>query len=112
MPHLLEIIVQPIGSRGRYEAFHKGRLLAISRTPFLSAARKLQKEGVPDATPIAMRHASSCFIALTSTVGAAAGLTVNERRPAFRPLPERAGPVIEGSCMTEYLTPTGAPNGS
>ena len=106
MPHLLEIIVQPIGPRGRYEAFLKGRLLAISRTPFLSAARKLQKEGVPDDTPIAMRHASSGFIALTSTVGQAASLTVDERRTRFRKLgawenmaQERAGPVIEGSCV-------------
>ena len=57
MPHLLEIIVQPIGHRGRYEALLNGRLLTISRTPFLSAARRLLKEGMPPATPIAMRHA-------------------------------------------------------
>ena len=80
------IIVRPVG-RGRFEATLGERILVEStRTPLLAAARILQGEGVPDDTPLAMRHAGSQIIAMRSTVGAAAGCTVSDKgTPRFVP---------------------------
>jgi hypothetical protein len=79
----MNITVTPL-RRGRFAACLDGRLLCHSRTPFLSAARVLQREGVPDETPITMRHEGEIEVALRSTVGAAAKLTIVEN--------EREGP--------------------
>ena len=90
---MIEIIVKPAG-RGRFCAMVGGRMLVImSRTPFLTAARVLLADGVDPATPIRMRHEGSSVIALRSTVGEAASLTVVERddgktAPRFRPFKE------------------------
>jgi hypothetical protein len=46
-----------------------------SRQPLLDGARVLLAEGTPPDTRIGMRHAGSSHVALSSTVGAAAGLT-------------------------------------
>lgn len=95
-PHMsgkLTITVSPVGSgefdvhRDRFAAHYDGRLLCTSRTPFLSAARVLLAEGHDPAIKIAMRHAGSDTDCLTSTIGVAAQLTVNEtaNAPRFAP---------------------------
>jgi hypothetical protein len=57
-----------------------------STQPFLDGCRTLIAAGADPDTPVAMRHAGSDHDALTSTVGAAAKLTVEEgdRAPYFR----------------------------
>jgi len=62
----------------RFDAFMGDRWLCRSWTPFLAGARVLAADGVPPETPLLMRHVGSDTIALISTVGAAAALTVRE----------------------------------
>lgn len=76
----MEIIVRPsLSGKGRFEAVYAGEVLAVSRTPLLSAARELQRRGVRENAEITMRHEGSEIVAMRSTVGAAARLTVEER---------------------------------
>jgi hypothetical protein len=50
----------------------------VSTKPFLTAARVLLAEGIDSGTVLRMRHQGSATIALSSTVGAAAKLTIDE----------------------------------
>jgi len=73
---------------GRYDAAVGRTLVTSSTTALLDAARVLAAEGVPAHTRLAMRHAGADHDALTSTVGAAARLRVQEGssgKPVFRP---------------------------
>lgn len=74
---MIEIEIEPAGI-GRHSAFIGKRLVTTSRTPFLSTARTLVKEGSRADTPIRMRHRGSSTISLQSTVGHAARLKVKE----------------------------------
>jgi hypothetical protein len=75
---VIEIILRPLG-RGRFEARHGERIILVSsRQPLLDAARVFLAAGVPPDTRIAMRHAGADHDALSSTIGAAAKLTVRE----------------------------------
>jgi hypothetical protein len=80
---LLIVIEETSQRRGKFSPhLPDGRpLLSSSRQPFLDAARVLLAEGA-----IAMRHRGSATIAMTSTVGEAAKLTVKEgpNGPRFR----------------------------
>jgi hypothetical protein len=70
-----------------FEARIDGRLLCTSPAPFCEAARVLLAEGADPATVIAMRHVGSDTIALRTSLGHAAGLTVaddGKGRPRFR----------------------------
>jgi len=98
---MLNITVVPVGQRGgkfvpKYLAYLGDRLLCESRTPFLTAARILQAEGIPDETPITMSHKGSSVVSFKTTIGIAAGLIVEEtetRSPTFRkyrPFPSEA----------------------
>lgn len=84
----IEIVETP-PRRGRFTARLGGRvILESSRQPLLDAARILLAGGFAPSTRIAMRHAGENHDALTSTVGAAAKLTVkdgSDGRPRFRP---------------------------
>lgn len=86
---MIEIIISPPLRGNRWRATWLGNELACSRTPLLSAARKLQRRGVRDDAVLAMRHAGSDVVAMRTTVGAAARLTVVERDhgngPTFAP---------------------------
>jgi hypothetical protein len=66
-----------------FEARVGGRLICVSDIPFLDTARALFNEGVDPSTPIVlMRNGREC---MTSTVGRAGSLTVNESgTPRFR----------------------------
>lgn len=53
-----------------------------------TAARGLRIEGMPDATPLTMRHEGSDVVAMRSAVGEAAGRIVEEtdaKGPRFKP---------------------------
>jgi len=85
---LLIVIAEISQRRGKFSAhLPDGRkLLSSSRQPLLDAARVLLVEGIPPDPPIAMQHKGSATIAMTSTVGEAAKLTVKEKPngPKFR----------------------------
>jgi hypothetical protein len=102
------IVIAPVG-RGRFRASHGGRLLVeSSNTPFLDAARVLAGEGVDPATRIVMRHEGKDCDALTSTVGAAAKLTVKEStrdgKPRFGDWHPYGGP---GAPVAPPMSETG-----
>jgi hypothetical protein len=79
------IVIAPVG-RGRFRASFGSRVLVeASSTPFLDAARVLAGEGVDPATRIVMRHEGKDYDALTSTVAAAAKLTVKESTSDGKP---------------------------
>ena len=63
----------------------EGRVLGTFTAPLCGGARVLLAEGVPPETPVQMRHAGSATIALRSTVGRAASLTVNEETGDGKP---------------------------
>jgi hypothetical protein len=65
-------------AHGQFETRLGDRLICISRQPLLDAARVLAAEGVDPATPIAVRHESAEYDSLRSTLGFAAGLTIEE----------------------------------
>jgi hypothetical protein len=73
----MNITIRPLG-RGRFAASLGQRLLCKSKTPFFTAARILQAEGLPDDTPITMTHEGSSIVSMRSTVGQAASLIVLE----------------------------------
>jgi hypothetical protein len=93
----MEIIVAETGS-ARFAAWLNGELLCQSRTPLLSAARELLGRGVPASTELAMRHAGSSIVAMRTTVGAAARLTVEEGEGAPRFRPYKAPTFRDGSA--------------
>lgn len=76
---------------GKFDGFIDDRQVVIgSATPFCDASRALLAEGVSPDAVIEMRHEGSSTLALRSTVGVAAKLTVEEgRRPYFRRHRER-----------------------
>lgn len=75
----IEIVVSPALHGQRFEARWLSEVLVTSRTPLLSAARELQRRGVRDDAELWMRHAGSSIVAMRTTVGAAARLTMAER---------------------------------
>lgn len=68
---MIAITFSPAG-RGRFDAFAADRYLVTSRSPFVDAARALAAQGADPSTPIALHHAGSDEISL-STIGALAG---------------------------------------
>jgi hypothetical protein len=82
--------VSPAGAPGSYHATLDGKRLCSSRTPFLTAARKLIERGFSPDVTVVMRWRRSSADALRARLGAAARLTVVEN--------ERAGPVFRPYC--------------
>ena len=68
------------GVHGRTPLWRDCTHLATSSQPFLEAARVLLDRGYDPTTRIVMRHAGSTTDSLASTIGAAAKLTVSNRR--------------------------------
>ena len=82
MTRPLRIVIEETSQRrGKFSAHLPDgcKPLSSSRQPLLDAARVLLAEGIPPETPIAMQHKGSATIAMTSTVGEAAKLTVKEK---------------------------------
>ena len=94
------IVVRPVpigtgklnSKAGQFEAWVGERMLLVSREPFLAAARVLLGDGVDPATPLHMRHFGNTKVAMTSTVGKAAGLRVKEGEGPPRLVPWRVPP--------------------
>lgn len=72
-----------------WEARLGDELLCTEREPFFAAARVLKARGVADEVPLVMRHAGSDEVSLRSTVGKAAGLTVEDGNGGTRVRPYR-----------------------
>jgi hypothetical protein len=100
---VIEIIISPPLRGTRWRATWLGNELACSRTPLLSAARELQRRGVRDDAVLAMRHAGSDIVAMRTTVGAAARLTVKEGPTRFV-VYDPSGGRPEGSYAATDLT--------
>jgi hypothetical protein len=77
---MIEITITPQGC-GRFKV-RLGRRLVLesSAEPLLDSARVLADMGVPPDTRIAMRHPGANNVALSSTIGQAARLTVDDDR--------------------------------
>jgi hypothetical protein len=95
-PAAIELTVFPAGP-GRYTAtLPNGENLVTSHQPLFAGARALAARGVDPATLLTMRHAGSHTVAMRSTVGRAAKLTVEEPDRgglsirAYRPRPSFA----------------------
>jgi len=75
-----EIVIHPAKSQpGRFVACLGERVLhTATRQPLLDCARILLGEGADPTARIEMRHAGAEYVALSSTIGAAARLTVKE----------------------------------
>ena len=81
-----EIVIHPVkppmaskSRPGRFIACLGERVLhSATRQPLLDCARILLGEGADPTARIEMRHAGAEYVALSSTIGAAAKLTVEE----------------------------------
>ena len=80
------LVIKPSGKAGRFSACVGDELIVTSRLPFLDGARALLARGYDPATPYNMRHANSETLSfVTTTIGLAAGLSVNDARtPRFQ----------------------------
>ena len=92
---MIEIIVTPQGAGQFMACLGERIILKSSRQPLLDAARVLLAEGVDPQARIQMRHAGANHVALSSTVGKAAKLTVDEHNGTvfakWKPHPVSAG---------------------
>jgi hypothetical protein len=84
-PGLIDIVVSPEPrnpsnppAQCRFVAAIGGRVLGAFSAPLCGSARVLLAEGIAPETCLRMRHAGSEVVALTTTVGVAAGLRVDE----------------------------------
>jgi hypothetical protein len=98
-----------------------GEVLGVFRTPMLSSARILLERGASPDDQLTMSHAGSATVAMRSTVGVAAKLTVKEDNsgPRFRPYdgaesrPTGSPAVVQGSEATHLpADETAAPESS
>ena len=99
---IMDIIIKlyDVTSKGlRYEALMDGRHICVSHTPLLSAARALQKAGLPDHVVITMHHEGSLFPSMSMTIGQAAGLRVRET-PKDGPFIVAYNPAKDGLTVT------------
>jgi len=92
----MNITIRPL-VRGHFAAFLGQRLLCESKTPFFTSARTLRAEGVPDNTPIIMKHEGSPIVAMRSTIGEAASKIVHET--------DREGPKLKRYRPMSNLVP-------
>ena len=92
-----QIIITVASTNGvKFVAYLGGRLLCQrTYTPLLDAARILLAEGYSSSTVLVMRHSGSATDSLTTTIGEAAKLTVEEgpHGPQFRRYRPRHTPV-------------------
>jgi hypothetical protein len=74
------LVIKPAPKAGRFLGYVGDELIVpSSRQPFLDGARVLLARGYDPATPYNMRHANSEVLSfVTTTIGQAAGLTVDE----------------------------------
>jgi hypothetical protein len=72
------VIVHPVGTT-TWAMTVDGEDLGSSRTPLLAAARILLQRGEAHETELTLQHRGSDVVAMRTTVGVAAGLTVWER---------------------------------
>jgi hypothetical protein len=109
----IRITIHSVG-RGRFAAYLGDRMLCVSETPLLSAARVLQAEGVPATTRLEMIHEGSAIVAMRTTVGVAAGLRVSETGSMPRFVPWRPDQLPGNSrfaCTVDELDDQTAPLG-
>jgi hypothetical protein len=83
---LIVQVVKPAPRAGRFLGYVGDEFILHSRQPFLDGARALLTRGYDPATPYNMRHANSETLSfVTTTIGHAAGLSVNDARTAALP---------------------------
>jgi hypothetical protein len=77
-----QILVVSCGPKaGRFLGYVGHELIVSSRQPVLDGARELLMRGYDPGTPYNMRHANSAMLSfITTTIGHAAGLGVNDTR--------------------------------
>lgn len=89
---MIDVVVTPAG-RGKYRYTARDGtgatvdgISGLSATPLLAAARKALAAGTPASAGLSMRHEGSAIVSFRTTVGIAAGLTVEETSsgPRFR----------------------------
>jgi hypothetical protein len=100
---MITLSIRPAGRHGLYQAWlgsgppsdPDGGFFCESGTPLLCGARALLQIGVAPETPLQMRHDGSTTIAMVTTVGVAARLSVREggstvRFERWKPYPAEA----------------------
>lgn len=85
----IELTIRPAKRAGIYQAHLGGHLVCATRQPFYDSARVLLRAGYHPWLLLSMRHEGSSRRSLTSTIGAAATLTVRESAFGIRTVPYR-----------------------
>jgi hypothetical protein len=82
---VLILAIKPAPKPGRLLGYLADELIVTSRQPFLDGARALLARGYDPTTPYNMRRANSDALSFgTTTIGHAAGLSVNDSRTRFQ----------------------------
>ena len=95
---MIELVIDPAGKAGLFLGRVGSEAIVRSRQPFLDGARVLLARGYDPATPYNMRRARSSTLSfVTTTLGRAAGLSVNADRTRFQKFVPFAGPIKEAA---------------
>ena len=95
---MIELVIDPDGKAGLFEGRVGDEIIVRSRQPFLDGARALLACGYDPATPYNMRHANSAMLSfVTTTLGRAAGSSVNADRTRFQKFVAFVGPIREAA---------------
>jgi len=98
LPPIIELVINPAGKAGLFDGSVGDETIVRSRQPFLDGARVLLARGHDPATPYNMRHANSATLSfVTTTLGRAAGSSVNADRTRFQKFVVFAGPIREAA---------------
>jgi hypothetical protein len=72
------LVITPANRRGLFVALLPGRIISRSRQPFVDGAHQLLRESFPPETLLISRGAPDGMDCLRSTIGFAAGITIDE----------------------------------
>ena len=96
---MIELVIDPAGKAGLFLGRVGSEAIVRSRQPFLDGARVLLACGYDPATPYNMRHANSSTLSfVTTTLGRAAGSSVNADRTRFQKFIPFEGPIKEAAA--------------
>jgi len=95
---MIVLVISPARKPGRFLGYVDGELIVQSRQPFLDGARVLLERGHAPSIPYNMRRANSDVPSfVTTTIGHAAELRVDEARTRFRKFVQFEEPISEAA---------------
>jgi hypothetical protein len=109
-PPIIIVVREREKRDGEFEAYHDGRYLLTSRSPFIDSARLFLAQGANPRARIIMRRSPDGIDALSGILGRVAGVEV--AGVGFRRAQGPATPPPVRSGVVAGTTPAAAPSGA